>query len=96
MISEQFSCRSGGTGGLPEGRTTAQSERSQGADLSQYLELYVVNPVMKLKADESMELARRYVAKFDILPGLELESPASIATRWRQIIHQHAHRVLYG
>jgi hypothetical protein len=43
-----------------------------------------------------MELARRYLEIYDVVPGLAMESPAGIMMRWRQVIHQHARQVLAG
>jgi hypothetical protein len=62
--------------------------------VKRYLDMFVVAEIGKLTPQESLELARQYIEHYRVLPGIELEHPASIALRWREIVHQHARVVL--
>ncbi len=64
--------------------------------VKRYLDMFVVAEIGKLTPQESLELARQYIEHYRVLPGIELEHPASIALRWREIVHQHARIVLQG
>lgn len=64
--------------------------------LGQYVDAAILPDVFRLTGEESLELARRYVATFGAFPAAELDSPASIALRWRQVLHGHAQRVAFG
>lgn len=88
-------CRHGDRGGLRY-LLDALSQALLQESLDQYLDLVVLPMIQRLPVEESLDLARQYVATYDVLPGLALESPASIALRWRQVVHLHARRVLFG
>jgi hypothetical protein len=64
--------------------------------LDQYLDCVVLRRIQQLPFEENPDLARQYVATYDVLPDLSLQCPPGIVLRWRQIIPQHARRVLFG
>jgi len=86
-------CRHADHGGL---RTLLDDlERAlQEEALTQYLDCHVMPMLYHLTPAESLHLAEQYLHEFNLLPDGELESPAGIALRWRQVVHQHAQAVL--
>jgi hypothetical protein len=88
-------CRHGDRGGIRYLLDTI-SQALLREKLDQYLDCVVLPRIQHLPFEENLDLARQYVATYDVLPGLSLESPASIVLRWRQVVHQHARRVLFG
>jgi len=72
------------------------SEALLNESLNQYLDFVVLPRIQQLPFEESIDLARQYLQTYNVLPGLSLESPAGIVMRWRQVIHQHARRVMSG
>jgi hypothetical protein len=88
-------CRHGDRGGIRY-LLDLISEALLQESVKQYLDCVVLSRIQQLPFDESMELARRYLEIYDVVPGLAMESPAGIMMRWRQVIHQHARQVLAG
>lgn len=64
--------------------------------VDRYLDAVVLPRIYELSVEENLALAREYLARFNVVPELELDSPASVVLRWRQIIRQHARRVVFG
>jgi hypothetical protein len=88
-------CRHGDRGGIRY-LLDLISEALLQESVKQYLDCVVLPRIHQLPFDESMDLARRYLETYDVVPGLAMESPAGIMMRWRQVIHQHARQVLAG
>lgn len=64
--------------------------------LDQYVDAVILPRVYRLTCEESLELADRYLEVFAAFPGEELDSPASLVLRWRQVLKQHARKVAFG
>lgn len=88
-------CRHGDRGGIRH-LLEVISEALLKEHLEQYLDFEVLPRIQKLPFEQSMDLARRYLEMYDVLPGVPLESAAGIVMRWRQVIHQHARQVLFA
>ena len=76
-------CRYGETGGL---RMVLDSVARglQREALSRHLDIVVLPKIAGLSADESMRLADAYLEEFRDLPNVEVNSPAFMASQWRQ------------
>lgn len=88
-------CRHGENGGLRfllDELTDALVDEA----LTQYLDYKVLPKIYRLNAGESLLLAGQFLAAHGTAVGMEVDSPASVALRWRQVIHQHAQAVLHA
>ncbi len=93
VFAAMRACRHGDHGGLRTILDTLTRALQQEA-LTHYLDCRVLPMISRLSPRESLQLARAYRDQYRVLAGLELDSAASIAIRWQQVIHQHAHAVL--
>lgn len=86
-------CRHGENGGmryLLDLLTEALIEQA----LSQYLDYHVLPKIYSLDPESSLQLAEEFLGTFGNAGGVELERPAGIALRWREVVHRHAEAML--
>ena len=82
-------CRHGDQGGM---RTVldALADSLLEEALVQYLDCQVLPMIYELDPQSSLRLAESYLERYPEQPEHYRENPASIALRWRQVIHRHA------
>lgn len=87
-------CRHGDHGGI-RSVLDALADSLLDEALVQYLDCRVLPMIYGLDPQSSLRLAESYQERYPGQPEHYRENPATIALRWRQVVHQHA-RICLG
>lgn len=64
--------------------------------ITQYVDFVVFIRVRELTPNQRFKLAGLYQERYDLVPGLELDSPPIIALLFRDVLQNHVRMALYG